>query len=231
MKESDINIIPNLSLSDVIFFLKEVDHVSIGYRNNDDIGPLYDKIYTKAIWNVLHNSDSNELSKDQQLWIVSRIAEYILTPKDSFSDEYEKIIMSDELDKRINHHEVKITKRYNSIIKFKYSVKEKQKKQKLADDEGETRIAELRTMVDTFISNRTNQNKKSLNKFIQANIEQIFNFLPKEKQTEIEQLIQQANKQSKGGGFSVRSNRKQSKRRLRKTRHRRKKITKKPKQV
>jgi hypothetical protein len=222
--------IPNMSLDDLNIFLDEVNKCSFEYRKHDDIRPLYDKIYTKAIWNVLNNS--NKLNNEQQEWVVKTIFEYIfITPKESFSDEYKKIIMSDKLDKRINDQDVIEGKLYSSINNVITQFKEKQEKQKLADDEGDKRIAVLRTMIESFIQNKTPEGLKSVNEFIQANIEQIFDFLPKEKQTVIEDLIQQANSPPKGGGFSARSNRKQSKRRLRKTRHRRKKITKKSKQV
>jgi hypothetical protein len=88
-------------------------------------------------------------------------------------------------------------------------------------------------MVNTVKQNKNQKNVKSLNQFIRQNIEGIFDFLPKEKQIEIESLIEQLNTQS-SGGYSVGSRRKQPNRRLRKTQYRRKKNTrksKKPKQV
>ena len=222
--------IPNMSLNDLKQFLAEVNKCSFEYRRHDDIRPLYDKIYTKAIWNVLDNS--KELDKDQQEWVLKRIYDYIfIEQKESFSDEYKKIIMSDKLDKRINDQDVKKEKQYDSINHFITQFKEKQEKQKLADDKGDERIAELKTMIESVIQNKTPEGVKSVNNFIRDNIDPIFDFLPKKKQTEINNLIQQASSEPKKGGFSVRSNQKQSKRRLRKTRHRRKKITKKSKQV
>ena len=222
--------IPNILFDDINKILHDVDIFCAPYESNPIIGPLYYEISASAIWNMLHNKRS--LTYDEQLWIATKLAYYIqLTRAKLRSPEYDEIIMSKKLEERLTDPEIMKKNRYIMINEFKDFVKKKQKKQKLADDEGETRIAVLRTMVDTFILNRTKQNENSLNKFIQDNIYEIFNFLPKEKQTEIEELIQKANKQSKSGGFSVRSNRKQSKRRLRKTRHRRKKITKKSKQV
>jgi uncharacterized protein YwqG len=136
--------------------------------------------------------------------------------------------MSDILEERLPS--VKETKRYGWINEYKqFNIK----KQKLADSEGESRIEKLRTMVNTVKKNKNQNNVKSLNQFIRQNIEGIFDFLPKEKQIEIESLIQQVNTQS-SGGYSVGSRRKQPTRRLRKTQYRRKKNTrksKKPKQV
>lgn len=220
--------IPNIPFRDINQILRDVDIFCAPYESNPIIGPLYYKISALAIWNMLHNKRS--LTYDEQLWIATKLAYYIqLTRAKLHSPEYDEIIMSEKLVERLTNSEIKKITRM--IIEFKDFVNKNQEKQKLADDEGETRIAALRTMVDTFISNRTKQNEKSLNQFIRENIEQIFDFLPKEKQTEIKQLIQQANTQSKGGRFSVRSNRKQSKRRLRKTQYRRKKNTRKSKKA
>jgi len=243
--------IPYCPLEDVQFLLKYLnDNIRYDYRNYLAIRPLYDEIYTKAIWNVLRNS--NEVNKPEtQKWILSIIADYISTPKSIFSQEYYNIIMSKELNKiltdnsSILKNEPKTDNEYTykkiiqRIIEWinerKMILKKNQEDQenkKLAIEKGDTRIAELRTMVDTFItSNRTEPNEESLDKFIEANIKPIFKFLSNEQKIEIKKIIIRGKSPQKGGGFSVRSNRKQSKRRLRKTRHRRKKITKKSKQV
>ena len=217
----------NLSFEDINRYLKYVDFSSVEYINNKDIRSLVNKLYALGILNLLYNN--RVLTDVEQLWIVSKLADYIQTGRSVlYSAEYEQIIMSDILEERLPS--VKERHRYGWIIEYKqFNIK----KQKLADAEGESRLETLRTMVDTVKKNKNHDTVKSLNQFIIQNIEDIFDFLPKEKQIEIESLIQQLNAQS-SGGYSVGSRRKQPTRRLRKTQYRRKKNnrkSKKPKQV
>lgn len=219
----------NLSFDDINTYLNEVTLSSSQYINNKDIRSLVNKLYASGIWNLLYND--RVLTEDEQLWIVSKLADYIQNGRSVLhSAEYEQIIMSDILKDSLLSKKVKETKRYGWINEYKqFNIK----KQKLADDEGKTRLETLRTMVDTVKQNKNQKNVNSLNEFIRQKIEGIFDFLPKEKQIEIESLIQQVNTQS-SGGYSVGSRRKQPTRRLRKTQYRRKKNTrksKKPKQV
>jgi hypothetical protein len=224
----------NLSFDDINTYLNEVTLSSGQYINNKDIRSLVNKLYASGIWNLLYNNRG--LTEVEQLWIVSKLADYIQNGRSVlYSAEYEQIIMSDILEERLPS--VKERKRYRWIIEYKrFNINKKEmdiEKQKLADSEGESRIETLKTMVNTVKQNKNHENVKLLNKFIKQNIEGIFDFLPKEKQIEIESLIQQVNTQS-SGGYSVGSRRKQPTRRLRKTQYRRKKNTrksKKPKQV
>jgi hypothetical protein len=226
----------NLSFDDINTYLNEVTLSSGQYINNKDIRSLVNKLYASGIWNLLYND--RDLTEDEQLWIVSKLADYIQNGRRVLhSAEYEQIIMSDILKDRLLSEKVTETKRYKWIIEYKqFNIKKKEKdikKQKLADNKGELRIETLKTMVNTVKKNKNQKNVNSLNEFIRQDIEGIFDFLPKEKQIEIESLIQQVNTQS-SGGYSVGSRRKQPTRRLRKTQYRRKKNTrksKKPKQV
>ena len=217
----------NLSFEDINRYLNEVTLSSGQYINNKDIRSLVNKLYALGILNLLYNN--RVLTDVEQLWIVSKLADYIQTGRSVlYSAEYEQIIMSDILEERLPS--VKERHRYGWIIEYKqFNIK----KQKLADAEGESRLETLRTMVDTVKKNKNHDTVKSLNQFIIQNIEDIFDFLPKEKQIEIESLIEQLNTQS-SGGYSVGSRRKQPTHRLRKTQYRRKKNnrkSKKPKQV
>jgi hypothetical protein len=225
----------NLSFEDINRYLKYVDFSSVGYIKNKDIRSLVNKLYASGIWNLLYNN--RVLTDVEQIWIISKLAVYIQNGRRVLhSAEYEQIIMSDILEERLPS--VKERKRYGWIIEYKqFNIKKKEmdiKKQKLADAEGESRLKTLRTMVDTVKKDKNPKNVKSLNQFIRQNIEDIFDFLPKETQTEIESLIEQLNPQSSAqssGGYSVGSRRKQPTRRLRKTQYRRKRNNRKSKKA
>jgi curved DNA-binding protein CbpA len=226
----------NLSFEDINRYLKYVDFSSGEYINNKDIRSLVNKLYASGIWNLLYYNN-RVLTDVEQIWIISKLADYIQNGRRVLhSAEYEQIIMSDILEERLPS--VKERKRYGWIIEYKqFNIKKKEmdiKKQKLADAEGESRLKTLRTMVDTVKKDKNPKNVKSLNQFIRQNIEDIFDFLPKETQTEIESLIEQLNPQSSAqssGGYSVGSRRKQPTRRLRKTQYRRKRNNRKSKKA
>lgn len=217
----------NLPFDDINTYLNEVTLSSGQYINNKDIRSLVNKLYASGIWNLLYNG--RDLTEDEQLWIVSKLADYIQNGRRVlYSAEYEQIIMSDILKHRLPSEKVTETKRYKWIIEYKDHIK-----RQIPRDVYEPLIAKLKLMIDTVKTNNNDENKVLLNKFMSNNIFRIFNRLPTDKQIEIEKLIDSVN-QTKSGGYSVGSRRKQPTRRLRKTQYRRKKNTrksKKPKQV
>jgi len=213
----------NRSFTDIKRYLAEVTLLS-GSSSKDEIRSLKNKLYASAIRNMLYND--RELTYDEQLWIASRLAEYIQTGIHLPSADYQEIIMSDILEKRLQS--VTQKNRYGLIIEYKDHIK-----RQIPRDVYEPLIAKLKLMIDTVKTNNNDENKVLLNKFMSNNIFRIFNRLPTDKQIEIEKLIDSVN-QTKSGGYSVGSRRKQPTRRLRKTQYRRKKNTrksKKPKQV
>jgi hypothetical protein len=131
--------------------------------------------------------------------------------------------MSDILEERLPS--VKERKRYGIIIEYKDHIK-----QQISGDVYEPLIAELKLMIDTVKTNNNKENRVLLNKFMSDNIFRIFNRLPTDKKIEIEKLIESV-KQSKSGGYSVGSRRKQPTRRLRKTQYRRKRNNRKSKKA
>ena len=86
----------NLSFDDINTYLNDVTLSSSQYINNKDIRSLVNKLYASGIWNLLYND--RVLTEDEQLWIVSKLADYIQNGRSVLhSAEYEQIIMSDIL--------------------------------------------------------------------------------------------------------------------------------------
>ena len=158
---------PNMPFRDIKIMLFDVESLCDLYKKNDNIGPLYYKIYAKAILNVLSNS--NSLSKEQQIWVVSKLLWYYTN---YISDEYKQIMTSGILFEKIEYRIITQIPKAEKIPRLIELLK-------LADSEGESRIETLKTMVNTVKENKNHNTVKSLNQFIRENIEGIFDFLPK----------------------------------------------------
>jgi hypothetical protein len=76
----------NRSFIDIKSYLAEVTLLS-GSSSKDEIRSLNNKLYASAIRNMLYNN--RELTYDEQLWIASRLAEYIQTGIDLPSADYQ----------------------------------------------------------------------------------------------------------------------------------------------